>query len=529
MHHLVGTSINLLRDQIAGLGGARSLAYPLDRSRLLHSDRLALGPLATVFRGALVLVLLAATSYFGEAAYARSASDMLGLPPYCAGRFARDTNPMEYKRWEGRYGPDFLHTHHLCDAIIAINKIHRVKNAMERNTLMKDAMGNLNYMIQHAKPDFGLMPDVYLYRSRVHNLLDRRGEAVADLRKAIELNPKASASYLLAVGYLENIGQKEDALKLVTEGLRHLPDNQSLRKAYLKLGGKEPFPEPLQASEQRGQTPTQPQSEQSTEPKLAVFDLSRILGGGGNVWREAGAHFFVELSEYAKDPTGKVQIRLLSMVPQPATRVARIGIDMGRHQNLFSDIQVQDSVFGKYYPLKRADGSFSHAFWQGFRATYLATFTIDAKEAKMYDPKALPSGNSLTMVASLAPGARFEDVFEAMREGLRAPSGLRLAIIAHHTRGYRPDPRQTIMDDGGFVTGNLRRLTGLKQPESETSVTKAEPRPEFTPATESRSGAPATAGVDATPAARGPASSESQPEPGKAPSKNPWCRFCPAE
>jgi len=47
-----GTSKNLLRDPIAALGGARSLAYLFDMSRSLCSVRLALGPLVTVFRGA---------------------------------------------------------------------------------------------------------------------------------------------------------------------------------------------------------------------------------------------------------------------------------------------------------------------------------------------------------------------------------------------------------------------------------------------------------------------------------------------
>jgi hypothetical protein len=48
-----GTSKNLLRAPIAALGGARSLAYLFDMSRSLRSGRLALGPLVTVFRGAL--------------------------------------------------------------------------------------------------------------------------------------------------------------------------------------------------------------------------------------------------------------------------------------------------------------------------------------------------------------------------------------------------------------------------------------------------------------------------------------------
>gem|GEM_PF-6530453 len=465
---------------------------------------------------------------------------MLGLPPYCAGRFARHTNAAEYRQWETRYGPDFLHTHHLCDAIIALNKIPRAKNAMEKNVLIKNAMGDLNYMIQHAKPDFGLMPEVYLHRSRVYASMDRRGEAVADLLKAVELNPKAPGIYLQGAAYLESIGHKAEALKLVAEGLRHLPESQPLQKAYSRLGGKEPYQEPLEKPQQQTQAKTDPIDTTSAEPKLAVFDLSRLLAGGGNVWREAGAHYFVELTEHPKDPAGMLQIRLVSMVPQPATRVARIGIDMGRHQGLFSDIQVEDPLFGKYYPLKRADGLFTHALWQGFRPTYLAAFTIDPKEAKMYDPKALPPGNRLTMIATLAPGARFEDVIDAMREGLHSPSGVRFGIIAHHTRGYRPEPRQTIMDDGGFVTGSLRRATGLKARENEPAIKQIESQPKTPevvttkPETLIVAGArkvdPSAVADQGAAPSRSTSGSEPRADPGRnESSKNPWCRFCPAE
>jgi hypothetical protein len=48
----LSTSKNLLRNPIAALRGARFLAYLFDMSRSLCSGRLALGPLATVFRGA---------------------------------------------------------------------------------------------------------------------------------------------------------------------------------------------------------------------------------------------------------------------------------------------------------------------------------------------------------------------------------------------------------------------------------------------------------------------------------------------
>jgi len=64
---LWGTSNNRLRAPMAALRGARSRAHLLDRSRSLRSVRLALGPLATVFRGALLCIALAPLATFAQA------------------------------------------------------------------------------------------------------------------------------------------------------------------------------------------------------------------------------------------------------------------------------------------------------------------------------------------------------------------------------------------------------------------------------------------------------------------------------
>lgn len=466
--------------------------------------------------------LLLIVAVLAEPAYARTASDMIGLPPYCAGRFARDTNPAEYKRWEARYGPDFLHTHHLCDGIIALNKIPRAKNSAEKRTLVNEALGNLDYMIRHANPDFALMPEVYLYRGQVYGLLGRTGEAIADLRKVIALDPKRVNAYLQAAHYLERIGKKDEALKLVSEGLRHLPDAASLRERYLGLGGKEPYPQPYADIEAKRQE-TAP-AEAAKGGKLAIFDLRRLLRGASNVWGEAGAYYLVELTQGEKDPADQLRIRLSSTIPQPSTRVARIGIDMGRYQHLFTHLQVKDAVLGQYYPMKRVDGAFQHAFWPGFNTTYMAAFTIDPKEGKMYDPRAIAPGSSLTMVASLAPGVRYEDVLLAMQEGLHSPSGVRVAIILHHTRGYRPDPSKTIMDDGGFVTGTLRHLQGVAaKAEAASSTTHALDKPALL----NQATAP-TAAAAAEESKREATKEEVMPAQ-RTPANNPWCRFCPVE
>lgn len=457
-------------------------------------------------------------------AYAWTAAEISAMPPYCAGRYALHDNPAEYKRWAAKYGPDFLHTHHLCDGIGYIDRYFKARSLADKRTALKDAMGNLNYMIQNASSDFGLMPDVYYYRSQVFNLSNNMAEAITDARKAISLDPTHVRAYSQAADYLERIGQRGEALKLVSEGLKHLPENKSLQRAYARLGGKPPYPEPYDKAKvtaENSSAANDTTANPTSTPKLAVFDLSRLLGGGGNVFREAGSYFFIEVSEDPASPESKVRFKLVSRIPQPATRVARIGIDVGQYGGLFTNIQVmEDALFSKYYPLRSGE-AFTHAFWGGFRPTYLATFTIDAKAAKMYDPNALPPGGSLTFIATLSPGKSIDDVVEAIKRGFQGSDGLRFAIIAHHTRGFRPNPKETIMDDGGFATGSLRQLSGFAKP----AVAVAKDVPPS--AADSEAG---SAERDSQPpGSAGSSTAATEPENQRSigTPTNPWCRFCP--
>ncbi len=390
------------------------------------------------------------------------------MPPYCAGRYARIDNTAEYKRWETRYGPDFLHTHHLCDGIGSLNRYYKARNAMEKRGILNEAMGGLNYMIQHAQPTFKLMPDVYLYRSRVFHLMEKPGEAIADIRKSIELDPKQPQAYSLAAEYLGRLNQRGEALKLVSEGLRHLPGNKGMQALYATLGGKPPYPEPYALEERHEEAAAANLGQPDTgarPPRLAVFDLGHNVGAARRQSPivNAGAYILLEVKEEAAAPDNKVRFRLVSRISQPVARISQVGIDTGSFSGLFANIEVDDPLLGKYYPLRTTGGTYTHAYWPNFTPDFLAQFTIDPKVGKMYDPHALPPGGSLTLVATLGPGRRFEDVVEAMKLGLQRADGLRFGVIAIHLMGVRPDPTKTIMDDAGFLTGHLRQLSGLDE------------------------------------------------------------------
>ena len=110
---LMETLNKWLRGRIAAKRGARSLAYLLDMSRSLRSVRLALPPARRFLQRFLIIAFLCQM----RPAQAGTATELAAMPPYCAGRHARNTNMEEYKRWEAQYGPSFLHVHHLCDAL----------------------------------------------------------------------------------------------------------------------------------------------------------------------------------------------------------------------------------------------------------------------------------------------------------------------------------------------------------------------------------------------------------------------------
>jgi tetratricopeptide (TPR) repeat protein len=485
-----------------------------------------------------LLMLLSLTALWIPSVHAWTAVEIRAMPPYCAGRYAKNDNIQEYKRWEENYGPDFLHTHHLCDGIGFLNNLYKAKNPSERKMMLNEAMGGLNYMIQHAQPNFKLMPEVYFYRGQVLYLMDRKGEAVLDSRKAIELDPKLSKAYVQAAEYLERMGQKAEALKLVSEGLRHLPGNAGLQRLYMKLGGQQPFPEPYQQEDTgakqgdstagataEGARPKEKATSQehTSAPNFAVFDFSKNVGAARHEPPivGAGGHVFVEISEHP-NARNKLLLKFKSRIPQPAARIMSIAIDPGAYGDLIANVEIHESLYKNVYKVTAAT---PHAYWPGLRPRFMASFS--ASDAKLYDPRALPPGGYLTLAVTLAPGKGFDDIVKAMREGLGSPNGLRIGIIAHHLMGRRPDPTKTIMDDAGFYTGSLRKLTGPHAKEDESSPS------EQAPAAKSDAGPADTSAAASPEKPRFESGDRAAPAASTAPQigtpTNPWCRFCPEQ
>lgn len=173
-------------------------------------------------------------------------AEMTGLPAYCKVKMKSGPGSPEYKAWETTLGKDYVHTHHYCAGLNFINRYYRARSPQDKRFNLNNARVNLQYMVEHADPGYSLMPDVYLNLGTVHALTNAHGEAIAHFGKAIELDPRQPRAYGALADYYVKTGQTDKALEIVIAGLRRNPGTRSLQRRYTELGGRLPYPEPIE-------------------------------------------------------------------------------------------------------------------------------------------------------------------------------------------------------------------------------------------------------------------------------------------
>jgi hypothetical protein len=192
---------------------------------------------------------VASTHVMAVEPWAPTDSEFASLPPFCKVRMKSGSSSPDYKMWESTLGKDFVHTHHYCAGLNFINRYYRARTKNDKNFNLQNAEDNLKYMIAHAEPTYSLMPDVYLNLGKVYALSGQPAQAIIYLNKAIELNPRQPAAYSALADYYTKSKQTAKALEIVTDGLRYNPDTNSLQHRYKELGGKLPYPAPVEPAQ----------------------------------------------------------------------------------------------------------------------------------------------------------------------------------------------------------------------------------------------------------------------------------------
>jgi tetratricopeptide (TPR) repeat protein len=141
---------------------------------------------------------------------------------------------------------NWQHMHHYCDCVRFINRAYTARNRYDRDEALQTAIGGCGYVLGHTKPDFYMRAEVMTQMAIGQKMLGQHAQAAGTLIKAIQFDSNYVPAYVELSDYYREMGDKKKALGLIVEGLKREPDSKRLKRSYKELGGKLPYPEPIQ-------------------------------------------------------------------------------------------------------------------------------------------------------------------------------------------------------------------------------------------------------------------------------------------
>lgn len=154
----------------------------------------------------------------------------VGPNPYTRGENIVDPSPEARKliAMLGKQGWSALH--HYCWGLAKLHRSHRIGLApKERTFLMKSAIDEIDYVIQHSPRNFVLRPEIITKRGYILLMLGQYVEAEENLKTAMKEQP----TYWPPYGYLSDVylkqGKTDEARAILQKGLKVAPNAKGLR------------------------------------------------------------------------------------------------------------------------------------------------------------------------------------------------------------------------------------------------------------------------------------------------------------
>ena len=149
--------------------------------------------------------------------------------------FSKDPTP--FNLYIKKYGASFAHLHHYCYALNDEYEADSISDPIRRHhRLAKDAIGDLDYVLSNNKdPNFFFLPEIYTAKARILFKLDDPKNALIWLRKAIDARPSYAPAYARLSDYYVAQGMKEEAIKILNQGIARSKRSDMLKQRLNKL------------------------------------------------------------------------------------------------------------------------------------------------------------------------------------------------------------------------------------------------------------------------------------------------------
>lgn len=164
------------------------------------------------------------------------------LPAYC--KYTQDfrakvpggNDPAEIERWTQVMGGTFNHMHHYCWGLMATYRATLFsRDAQDRRHNLSSSIGDFDYVITKAPPDFAYLPEMLTKKGENLIMLDRGPEGVGELRRAIQIKPSYWPPYAALSDYFKDTGDTKRAREWLEKGLEAAPNTRALSRRLDEL------------------------------------------------------------------------------------------------------------------------------------------------------------------------------------------------------------------------------------------------------------------------------------------------------
>lgn len=154
------------------------------------------------------------------------------LPDYCKHKAAVSARhqPTPSKHWENELGKGYWAIHHYCWAQVRIARSYRYGISRElRASELNTAVNDLNYVIERSQPEMPLLGEILAVKGQVLLRVGNTRAAEESLQESIRIDPASWRAYLYWALHLNQTGRRQEAIKLVNEGLEQVPESRALK------------------------------------------------------------------------------------------------------------------------------------------------------------------------------------------------------------------------------------------------------------------------------------------------------------
>lgn len=169
-----------------------------------------------------------------------SGSEWALLPPYCPdtnefGKYGKSSP--NAPKWVALMGETFWALHHYCFGILKFERAQQHEySQVIRQGLLTSAISEFQFVIRVMPDNYVLAPEIYTYVGRTYLLKNEPMQAEMAFAKARAVKPDYWPAYSWLARWLEHHGQRDKALQVVDDGLKHAPDSRTLMLIRKELG-----------------------------------------------------------------------------------------------------------------------------------------------------------------------------------------------------------------------------------------------------------------------------------------------------